>query len=85
MMGFVTALGSPNCNGIFPPGTNWDDFINWCLMAMRNICDREAKAKQYVNVATTESSAVAAPTPTIVTGETTAGWRYGDNIDNDDD
>jgi hypothetical protein len=68
MMGLVTASGSPYREGTYPSGTNWDDYIKWCLVAMRNECDREAKAKQqHVSIATTES---AATRTTIVTGET---------------
>jgi hypothetical protein len=36
MMSLVTALGCPYCDGTFPSGTNWDDFILWCLVAMQN-------------------------------------------------
>jgi hypothetical protein len=72
MMGPVPATGSPYFDGTFQSGTNGDDFIKWCLVAMWNDCDLEAKAKQHSNVATTESLAASATTPTIVTGETTA-------------
>ncbi|KAI2496986.1 hypothetical protein MHU86_17513 [Fragilaria crotonensis] len=53
MMGLVTASGSPYRDGTFPSGTNWDDYIKWCLVAMQSDCDREAKAKLLNVVATT--------------------------------
>jgi hypothetical protein len=68
MMGLAAASGSPYRDGTYPSGANWDDYIQWCLVAMLYECNREAKAKQqHVSIATTES---AATTTTIVTGET---------------
>lgn len=69
MMGLVTALGSPYRDRTFPSGTNWDDYIKWCLVAMQNDCDREAKMK-LLNVATTESAVAMRTTATIVAVET---------------
>ena len=47
MMALVTGPGSPYRDGTFPSGTNWDDYILWCLVAMQNECDRDApKAKE---------------------------------------
>ncbi|KAI2489249.1 hypothetical protein MHU86_25344 [Fragilaria crotonensis] len=73
MMGLATALGSPYRDGTFPSGTNWDDYIKWCLVAMHNDCDREMA--KHVN----EESAVTTTTTTTFTtvvltgaGETTA-------------
>ena len=34
MTAIVTASNSPYKNGNFPSGTNWDDYIKWCLIAM---------------------------------------------------
>ncbi|KAI2500155.1 hypothetical protein MHU86_14299 [Fragilaria crotonensis] len=31
----VTASNSPYKDGNFPSGTNWDDYIYWCLAAMK--------------------------------------------------
>ncbi|KAI2506391.1 hypothetical protein MHU86_8017 [Fragilaria crotonensis] len=31
----VTASNSPDKDGNFPSGTNWDDYIYWCLAAMK--------------------------------------------------
>ncbi|KAI2500766.1 hypothetical protein MHU86_13690 [Fragilaria crotonensis] len=53
MMGLVTASGSPYRDGTFSSGTNWDDYIKWCLVTMQSDCDREAKAKLLNLVATT--------------------------------
>ena len=71
MMGLVTASGSPYRDGTFPSGTNWDDYIKWCLVAMWNECDREAKVK-LVNVATTESAATTTTTLLVSTAGETA-------------
>ena len=38
MMGLVTASGSPYRDGTFISGTNWDDYILWCLVAMQEDC-----------------------------------------------
>ena len=46
MMAMIIAPESPYHDGTFPAsGTNWDDYIKWCLVAMQNDCDREAKRK----------------------------------------
>ena len=62
VMGLVTALGSPYRDGTFPSGTNWDDYIKWCLVAMQNEYDRELKTKAFNAVTTTESAATATTT-----------------------
>ena len=41
MMALVTSPGSPYRNGSFPSGSNWDDYILWCLVAMQRECDRD--------------------------------------------
>ena len=45
MMAIVKAKGSPYRDGEFPSGTNWEDYILWCLVAMGKECDREDAAK----------------------------------------
>jgi hypothetical protein len=70
MMGLVTASGSPYRDGTYPSSTNWDDYIKWCLVAMRNECDREAKTKQqHVSIATTESAATTTTTTTLINND----------------
>ena len=46
MMALVTGPGSPYRDGNFPSGTNWDDYILWCLDAMQLEFEREEKARQ---------------------------------------
>jgi hypothetical protein len=46
MMAIVTASWSPYRDGTFPSGTNWDDYIKWCLVEMQKECDREAEGKK---------------------------------------
>jgi len=36
MMAIVKAKGSPYRDGKLPSGTNWEDYILWCLVAMGN-------------------------------------------------
>lgn len=69
MMALVTASGSPYRDGSFPSGTNWDDYIKWCLVAMQKEYDREAKEKGLCKPpATTEAPA----TSTVATTTETA-------------
>ena len=35
MMAIVTASNSPYKDGNFPSGTNWDDYITWCIVTMK--------------------------------------------------
>ena len=44
MMAIVKRKDSPYKNGTFPSGTNWEDYILWCLIAMGKECDREDAA-----------------------------------------
>jgi hypothetical protein len=46
MMALVTAPGCPYRDGDFPSGTNWDDYILWCLDAIQVEFEREEKARQ---------------------------------------
>ncbi len=76
IMALVTASGSPYCDGTLPSGTNWDDYIKWCLVAMQNEYDRETKEKgQCGSSATTEAPATstgdAATTETAAAAATT--------------
>ena len=64
MMGLVTASGSPYRDGTFPSGTNWDDYILWCLVAMQEDCAREESLK-----ATSKAAAKAATKETTKEGD----------------
>ena len=46
MMALVMAPGSPYRDGTFPSGTNWDDYIKWCIVACQKECEREADEKK---------------------------------------
>ena len=41
MMAIVTASNSPYKSGEFPSGTNWEDYIKWCLAEMKRVVDNE--------------------------------------------
>ena len=45
MMAIVTRKGSPYKDGRFPSGSNWDDYILWCLIEMGKEYDREEAAR----------------------------------------
>ena len=45
MMAIVKGKSSPYRDGKFPSGTNWEDYILWCLVEMGKECDREDAAK----------------------------------------
>ena len=45
MMAIVKGKRSPYRDGKFPSGTNWEDYILWCLVEMGKECDREDAAK----------------------------------------
>ena len=71
IMALVTASGSPYRDGTFPSGTNWDDYIKWCLVAMQNEYDRETNEKGLCRpLATTEAPATS--TGDATTTETAA-------------
>ncbi len=44
-MAIVKSKGSPYKDGMFPLGTNWEDYILWCLVEMGKECDRGEAAK----------------------------------------
>ena len=71
----MTASGSLYRNGSFPSDTSWDDFIKWCLAAMQNKFDREAKEKGLCKPSATAeapaTSTVATTTETAAAGTTT--------------
>jgi hypothetical protein len=65
MQALVTSAKSPYKNGTFPSGTNWDDYMNWCLYAMyeseQTVEDTEAAdAGDQVTAATEVSGTKAA-------------------------
>jgi hypothetical protein len=45
MMAIVKAKGLPYKDDTFPSGTNWEDYILWCLMEMGKECGREEAAR----------------------------------------
>ena len=45
MMAIVKGKRSPYRDGKFPSGTNWEDYILWCLVEMGKECSREDAAK----------------------------------------
>ena len=72
MMAIVTRKGSPYRDGKFPSGTNWEDYILWCLIEMGKECDRaEAEKIDSVVVVATKSK-------NVVEGEKANGARGGD-------
>jgi hypothetical protein len=82
MMGLVTASGSPYRDGTFPSGTNWDDYILWCLVAMQEDCVRGEASKAAVKATRKEgdkeqdernSSVVQTPVQTETGTTTPAG------------
>ena len=83
MQALVTSAKSPYKNGTFPSGTNWDDYINWCLNAMYESDqtaeeDTEAADAGDQVTAATEASArteAAAEEQMAVTGATEASAR----------
>jgi hypothetical protein len=51
MMAIVKSKGSPYRDGAFPSGTNWEDYILWCLVEMGKECDRgEAEKIDSVDI-----------------------------------
>ena len=50
MMALVMAPGSPYRDGTFPSGTNWDDYIKWCIVAWQKECEREAGEKKITRM-----------------------------------
>jgi hypothetical protein len=47
MTAIVTASNSPYKDGNFPSGTNWDDYIRWCITAMKK-CVAAEKAGMII-------------------------------------
>jgi hypothetical protein len=45
MMAIVKRKDSPYKDGRFPSGSNWEDYILWCLIEMGKECDREEAEK----------------------------------------
>ena len=50
MMAIVKSKGSPYKDGKFPSGTNWEDYILWCLVEMGKDCER-AEAEKIDSIA----------------------------------
>jgi hypothetical protein len=70
MMGLVTASGSPYRDGTFPSGTNWDDYILWCLVAMQEDCSREESLKAAAEATRKEGGEKEQPNSTSVVRQT---------------
>ena len=60
MMALVTSPGSPYRDGSFPSGTNWDDYILWCLVAMQKECDRDGPVAKEASTSAAASTCGAA-------------------------
>ncbi|KAI2503001.1 hypothetical protein MHU86_11428 [Fragilaria crotonensis] len=72
MMAIVKGKGSIYRDGKFPSGTNWEDYILWCLIDMGMECHRaEAEKIDSVVVVATKNS-------DVVKGEKANGARRGD-------
>jgi hypothetical protein len=75
MMAIVKSKGSPYKDGRFPSGTNWEDYILWCLIEMSKECDREEAARidAVLKQAVAEKVLAANATGTSVSNVTNAG------------
>jgi hypothetical protein len=73
MMAIVTRKGSPYRDGKFPSGTNWEDYILWCLIEMGKECDR-AEAEKI------DSVVVVATNSNVVEGEKANGQARGGDV-----
>ncbi|KAI2499569.1 hypothetical protein MHU86_14930 [Fragilaria crotonensis] len=73
MMAIVTRKGSPYRDGKFPSGTNWEDYILWCLIEMGKECDR-AEAEKI------DSVVVVATNRNVVEGEKANGRARGGDV-----
>jgi hypothetical protein len=73
MMAIVTRKGSPYRDGKFPSGTNWEDYILWCLINMGKECDR-AEAEKI------DSVVVVATNSNVVEGEKANGQARGGDV-----
>ncbi|KAI2498840.1 hypothetical protein MHU86_15641 [Fragilaria crotonensis] len=73
MMAIVTRKGSPYRDGKFPSGTNWEDYILWCLIEMGKECDR-AEAEKI------DSVVVDATNRNVVEGEKANGRARGGDV-----
>ena len=78
MMAIVKAKGSPYREGAFPSGTNWEDYILWCLVEMGKECDREEAAKIEKVAA---AAAAAAAAETAATPEAAATPTMNDRVE----
>ena len=83
MMAIVTASGSPYRDGTFPSGTNWDDYIKWCLEEMQKECDREADAKKIRSPTADGIATTATTAATTTTDGATAAAGAGAAAAND--
>jgi hypothetical protein len=67
MMSIATASNSPYKDGNFPSGTNWDDYIKWCVVEMKKVVADEKAGMIAKPGLTTISQIVATTTRTVVT------------------
>lgn len=63
MMALVMAPGSPYRDGNFPSGTNWDDYIKWCIVAWQKECEREADEKKITRMPVPPAAATDSTAP----------------------
>ncbi len=66
MMSIATASNSPYKDGNFPSGTNWDDYIKWCIVEMKKVMADE-KAGMIAKPGLTISQIVATTARTVAT------------------
>jgi hypothetical protein len=66
MMLIATASNSPYKDGNFPSGTNWDDYIKWCVVEMKKVTADE-KAGMIAKPGLTISQVVATTARTVAT------------------
>ncbi len=66
MMSIATASTSPYKDGNFSSGTNWDDFIKWCVLEMKKVMADE-KAGMIAKPGLTISQVIATTARTVAT------------------
>ena len=67
MMSIATASNSPYKDGNFPSGTNWDDYIKWCVVEMKKVVADEKAGMIAAKPGLTISQVVATTARTVAT------------------
>ena len=68
MLAIVKSKHSPYKVGMFPSGTNWEDYILWCLIEMKKECDREEGARIEAMLKNNNKKSAGAAKATITDG-----------------